>query len=294
MDILEKVRALEEKALEKKKPKSKTIKPTAEIIELPIWPEAIRGFPNVIARSALFNARRQNTPRDFVDKMPVSSIAGVDINYTGRELRQDDQTVLMQLIHLTQHQPFIESVQFTPYSFLKSIGWSTSGQQRYDKLFTIIDRMSVTGIHIESKGMFYVGSLIRKIGCIDKETGERLRIWTVWLEPEIIALFKSDGYCHIAWDQRIALKKPLAQWLQAYYATHKDPYPIKIETIRDLSGSKAVLLKKFKQTLKSALDELVTVGFLKSYTITKTGLVHVKRKGKSDKQATTDFLGTDY
>jgi len=292
MDILEKVKALENRALAKTK--SKKIEPIAEIIQLPIWPETIRGFPSVIARSALFNARRSNTSREMVKELSVSSISGISIKYTGEELRQDDQTVLMQLLHLTQHQPFIESVQFTPYSFLQSIGWSTSGQQRYDKLFAIMNRLSVTGIHIESKGMFYVGSLIRKIACIDKETGERLRIWTVWLEPEIIDLFKSDGYCHIAWDQRIALKKPLAQWLQAYYGTHKEPYPIKIETIRDLSGSKTVALKSFRETLKKALDELVKVGFLKSYTIAKTGLVHVKREGKSNQQPITDFLRADY
>jgi len=292
MDILEKVKALEKKALSKKE--SKKIEPIAEIIQLPIWSETIRGFPSVIARSALFNARRSNTPREMVKELSVSSLSGISIKYTGEELRQDDQTVLMQLLHLTQHQPFIESVQFTPYSFLKSIGWPTSGQQRYDKLFAIMNRLSITGIHIESKGMFYVGSLIRKIACIDKETGERLRIWTVWLEPEIIALFKSDGYCHIVWDQRITLKKPLAQWLQAYYSTHKEPYPIKIETIRDLSGSKTMLLWKFKQTLKSALDELVKVGFLTSYLIDKKGLVHVKREGESDKPPTTDFLGSDY
>jgi len=270
------------------------VKPTAEIIQLPIWPEEARGFPNIIARSALFNARRQNTPREFVDQLPVSSVAGVDVKYTGRELRQDDQTVFMQLIHLTQHRSFIESVQFTPYSFLKSIRWPTSGQQRYDKLFTIINRLSVTGILIESKGMFYNGSLVRKIACVDKVTGERLKIWIIWLESEIIELFKNSGYCYITWAQRTALKKPLAQWLQAYYASHKEPYPVKIETIRNLSGSKTVALKSFRETLKKSLDELVKVGFLKSFTISKTGLICVKKNGWLKGNRTTDFLRANY
>jgi len=277
MDVLEKVKELEEKALTKTK--SKKVAPAAEIIQLPIWIETTRGFPNVIARSALFNARRPNTPREMVKNLSVSSVANANIRYTGEELRQDDETVLMQLIHLTQHQSFFDSVQFTPYSFLSSIRWATNGQN-YNKLITVIERLTATGIFIGLTGFNVGTSLIRRFVYQDELTEERLSIWTVWLEPEIIKLFQSSGYCRIAWAQRTALKKPLAQWLQAYYATHKDPYPVKIETIRDLSGSKTAALKSFRETLKKALDELVKVEFLKSYLLDKKGRVHVKRNGK--------------
>ncbi len=95
MDVLEKVKEMEAKALAKSM--SKEIEAMTEIIQLPIWPEATRGFPNVIARSALFNARRPNTPRELVENLPIFSVMGVDITYSGRELRQDDQTVLSRI-----------------------------------------------------------------------------------------------------------------------------------------------------------------------------------------------------
>lgn len=276
MDLLEKVKELEKKALEKTKSK-KIVAPIAETIQLPVWSEKIRGLPNVIARSALFNARRPNTSREMVKKIPVSSVVDVSIRYTGEELRQDDETVFMQLIHLTQHQPFAEDIQFTPYSFLKLIRWPNNGHYHH-KLHTIIDRLNATGITITMKGCVYGGSLVSNFVYLDEITHEKRKEWLVCLDPKIINLFQNSGYCHIIWAQRVALKKPLAQWLQAYYATHKEPYPVKIETIRDLSGSKTLALKSFRETLKKAFDELVKVGFLTSYLIDKQGLVHVKRR----------------
>ncbi len=276
MDVLEKAKELEKKALAKTKSK-KVIAPIAEIIQLPVWPETTRGLPNVLARSALFNARRPNTPREMVKKLPISSVADVSIRYTGEELRQDDETVLLQLIHLTQHQPFGEDIQFTAYSFLKLIKWPNNGHYHH-KLHTIIDRLNATGITISMKGCVYGGSLVSNFVYLDEITHEKRKEWLVCLDPKIINLFQSSGYCRITWVQRAALKKPLAQWLQAYYATHKKPYPVKIETIRDLSGSKTLALKSFRETLKKALDELVKVDFLTSYLIDEQGLVHVKRR----------------
>jgi len=275
MDVRKKVKKIEEKALAKTN--LKKVEPSVEIIQLPIWSETIRGFPNVIARSALFNARRQNTPRNMVKNLLVSTVMDVRIEYTGEELRQDDQTVLMQLIQLTQWQDLDDYVVFTAYSFLKSIGWPTTSHY-YNKLLTVIKRLNATGVTVAAGGYVYCGSLIRYFAYLDEITHEKVQEWKVGLEPKIIKLFEGNAYCHIAWDQRTTLKKPLAQWLQAYYATHKEPYPVKIETIRDLSGSKSLLLKKFKQTLKSALDELLSVDFLKSYRIGEDGLVYVERK----------------
>jgi len=274
MDVLEKAKEIEAKALAKSM--SKEIAPITEIIQLPIWPEAIRGLPNVIARSALFNARRPNTPRELVDNLSISSVMGVDITYSGRELRQDDQTVLMQLMHLTQWQNLNDFAVFKPYSFLGSIRWPTTSHY-YNKLFAVIKRLNFTEIVIKANSYVYCGSLIRYFAYLDGKTHEKLSEWKVGLELEIIKLFAGNAYSHIAWDQRTALSRPLAQWLQAYYASHKNPYPIKIETVRDLSGSRSGSLRKFKQTLKSALDELVSVGFLTSYHIDNQGLIHVKR-----------------
>jgi hypothetical protein len=61
----------------------------------------------------------------------------------------------------------------------------------------------------------------------------------------------------IDWDQRLALKgKDLARWVQLYMATHAKPYPVKIDTLRQLSGSRAKALRNFRAQLRLALDDL--------------------------------------
>ena len=67
----------------------------------------------------------------------------------------------------------------------------------------------------------------------------------------------------IDWEQRMALKgKDLARWLQLYIRSHAKPYPVKVATLRDLSGSRAKALKNFRAKLRVALDDLVTIGEL--------------------------------
>ena len=52
----------------------------------------------------------------------------------------------------------------------------------------------------------------------------------------------------IDWDQRLALRgRYWARWLQLYTASHAKPYPVKVATLRDLSGSRAKALKHFSE-----------------------------------------------
>jgi hypothetical protein len=69
----------------------------------------------------------------------------------------------------------------------------------------------------------------------------------------------------------------LAKWLHSYYVTHRNPYPIKVASIRELCGSSTKALYKFRQALGQALNELKKVQFLKEWKIDKKDLVHVKR-----------------
>jgi hypothetical protein len=62
----------------------------------------------------------------------------------------------------------------------------------------------------------------------------------------------------IDWDKRRALKgKDLARWVQLYMATHAKPYPVKVDTLRQLSGSRAKALRNFRAQLRLALDDLI-------------------------------------
>jgi len=82
----------------------------------------------------------------------------------------------------------------------------------------------------------------------------------------------------IDWEQRLQLRrKPLAQFLHGFYSSHKVPYPVKLSTLQQLSGSKNKQAAGFKKKVSNAFEELVKIGLLRSYSI-DGDLVNVKRK----------------
>ena len=87
------------------------------------------------------------------------------------------------------------------------------------------------------------------------------------------------GFSRIEWEQRRKLlHKPLAQWLQFYYASHAKPVPVSVTFLRDTSGSATQVLWKFRQNLKAALGQIQAVGVISDWQIdSKTDLVHVTR-----------------
>ena len=72
-------------------------------------------------------------------------------------------------------------------------------------------------------------------------------------------------------------KSTLAKWLHGFYSTHAKPYPYKVETLHNLCGSADKSLRSFRQKLKKALDELVSVGAIEGWDIDGDDLVSVQR-----------------
>ncbi len=250
-------------------------KEAARIVYLPAWPEVRRASPNELVRSALFNVRNRNVKRrDFKDE-PLAVFGDATITYRGEELRQDDLDVWLQLLHLARQQPLGEWVEFSAYEMFKALGWPHGGAS-YRRLRTCINRMTATLIQITSKrlGRTIGVSLVRMFEYQD-EAGRNLARWRVWIEKPMHSLFAEPYYTLLEWDQRKALG-PLAKWLHGFYASHADPYPLKVATVQAVCGSETGRARDFKKKLVFALDELRAVGFLKCWRIEK-GLVYVER-----------------
>jgi hypothetical protein len=108
--------------------------------QIPLWPANVRGMPNALARSALFNVNKSNAPRSRMEKALIASVDGVEISFSGEELRQDDADVFLEVLHLARDTQLNEKVEFTGYSVLKSLGWGTS-VKCYDRLVTTLERL---------------------------------------------------------------------------------------------------------------------------------------------------------
>lgn len=253
-----------------------SIRKTAEIVQLPLWATEKRGIPNELIRSSLFTVGNRNRVRDNLKNHNLYVIGDGVMTYTGEELRQDDEDVWMQIVHLFQNHNTKDYIEFSPYSILKALGWSQTPYYT-NKLKECLARMSATGLDIYSKsrGKGINLSLVRKFQWQD-DCGNRLKKWRVWVEKEVVVLFSNSLYTKVSWDQRRALSE-LGKWLHSYYASHKVPYPIKVVTLRDACGSKTKNIKHFKEKLRKALTQLVKVGFLTEYWIDLNNLVHVTR-----------------
>jgi len=249
--------------------------------QLPIWPQDVRGLPNALARSALFGVTR-NGERAALKRQVIASLKGITIEYTGECLRQCDEDVYLQIIHLARFVELGTEIRFTAHGIIKELGWSKNNAS-YKRLIESIDRLKANSISITVESnqtrLNFTGSLIRSFRWMEQNCEKPLRQWEVKLEPEMIALFGPNSYSRIDWRMRLRLS-PLEKWLHSFYHTHQKSFPISVELLHSLTGSEIPVaeLRKFRYKLRKALETLVEIQFFTSATVDpRTDLVIVER-----------------
>lgn len=244
--------------------------PAAKQLSLPMWPDAVRGVPNVVLRSALFGV--SSTRKTHKRRTVISTVDGYEIRFKGETFNQTDLDVWEMLLHLARLQPLGTKVEFTAHSFLKELGRGT-GNSQHEQLKEELMRLITGGVEItwtkEKKA--FAGTLVSSY-FRDDETGR----YVVKFNPEMTQLYEA-GHTLIDWKQRQALgRNNLAKWLHGQYATHAKPHPYKVETLRRLSNSTTKRMTDFRVQLRAALSQLVDIGALKSWSIDpETDLVEV-------------------
>jgi hypothetical protein len=278
-DLVALVQGMAERA--RSRPRSPDLIAKAAVVQLPLWGEEIRCAPNEVLRSALFNAKNRNQPRRYF-KNEVIGIIGqsASISYTGEELRQNDESVWLQLIHLAKSVPLGQPVEFTAYSLVQALRLTKSkpNARHIERLCESLRRMQATSLTVYSKRLTRGVSLsmIPKFEWQDEVTGARLPKWRVFIAPELVELFGDVHFTHLQWAQRLALPSGLATWMHGYLASHRKPLPVKLSTLQRGSGCVTETPRKFKQLASIALSELKRVGFLLSSEV-RGELIHVER-----------------
>jgi hypothetical protein len=268
--------------------RTKSLAPAHVDNQIPFWPNDVRGLPNAMARSAMFNVSKGSSgAREHFKMLKIESLSGIEIHFTGEELRQDDEDVLLQLIHLGREADAGHEVSFTGHAMLRELLWDASSKG-YDRLIECINRLKANSVQIRVEDplnpngrLGYGGSLIASFMFRESNENDMSKEWRVVLDPHIVKLFTPNSYSRVDWATRLRLT-PMAKWLHSFYHTHQVPFPMKVETFHTLTGSKAKQLKHFRAGLKTALAELVTEGFLTSWEICpQTDIVRVVRRAKS-------------
>ncbi len=247
----------------------------SKVIQFPLFPESTRPVSNDMARSALFSCI-QGKDRRFIKDALLATVDGVEIRFTGEQLNQDDHDLLMQLIFMAREKPVGAWVTIPAHTILKALCRQVGGKQHRDLRADIFrlaagtvsiriarDRIEVTGHHLLAKASQHEDS----------------RYWVYRLDPDLAFLYGEESYTLIDWDKRLNLKgKDLARWLQLYLATHAKPFPVKVATLRELSGSRTKALRSFRGQLRLALDALIDNHDIEQWWIAQqTDLVSVDR-----------------
>jgi hypothetical protein len=254
--LLDKLKRMQErnarsKEAEPSAPAAEPVQQLAQVIRLPLWPEAVRGVPNGLLRSALFGAIKRGARR-YLERQEVHAQDGVTVRYTGARLDQGDLDVWETVLHTVRAQELGDDCRVTAYQLLKALDKRDTGGNR-DVLERRLARLKATALDVKVGRYSYMGSLIDEV-YRDDETRE----YVIRLNPKLHTLFASDQFTQVDWSVRHALDgKPLAQWLHGFYASHAKPYPMKIETLHKLCGSETAELWKFAQTLRKSLDAVV-------------------------------------
>ena len=242
----------------------------AKVIQLPLWPESKRGAPNAVLRAALFAAIQGKSRQYMLRKELIATQDGVRIRYTGAQLDQADLDVWEQVLHLARTQSLGTKCYFTAHGFLKSLGRQT-GTTAHEWLGDALARLAGAVVEITAGRRTYFGTLIDH-GVRDEDTGR----YVVEINPKLAKFYGRSQWTQIDWAQRQALRrKPLALWLHGFYATHAKPYPLTVEYLHKLSGSRNKQLRFFKRHLTQALTGLQQVGAIRSFEI-QDNLVHVQ------------------
>lgn len=245
------------------------------VVKLPLWPEAVRAVPNGFLRSALFGAIAKGRRR-FMKGEEVAALDGITIRYTGERLDQGDLDVWETVLHAVRTQALGRQCRLTSYALLKVLGKTDSGKNRAT-LQTRIERLRANAITMKQGRFSFVGGLIDE-AYKDEETQE----WVIVVNPKLRDLFAADQFTQVDWDVRNALSgHQLAQWLHGFYASHAEPYPMRMETLLKLAGSEDANPRSAQQSLRKALDAVTQAskayGQPFSYAI-KGDLVHTEKK----------------
>ena len=232
------------------------------LFDIAPWGDHMRALPNDYARSALFTVRNKRVPRAALQGEPIYSIGNdVNITYTGVELRaEDDELVWQQVMEYSKRSPIGDPIDFTFYELCKDLGWSINGRY-YKKAEECLSRLQASAMQFESKrvGRLESLSLISRFRVLDR--GKRTSRCQVMIDEEMVVLFAGDYYSRFIWDKYRKLS-PTARRMFDYFASHKEPFPLKLETFRLMCGSESTRAKRWREQVWVACEELKESGLV--------------------------------
>ncbi|MCZ8254717.1 MAG: plasmid replication initiator TrfA [Polaromonas sp.] len=269
--------------------------------QMPMWGDGARSLPTPFLRSALFRPASTREPRVKMEDDLIEAADGVELRYSGVELRLDDERVLEEILHLARgnmQDDLGVKVVFTGYEMLKRLGRGTGGAE-YASLHESITRLqtakvSFSKVHKNRRRRFQ-GQLVSAFAT-DTETGNGPNVhpnsqWTVFIGPYVRTMF-GDALL-LDQEQRKALRKPYAIWLHGYLSFLQPGQIVQMDSDEVLrtSGTRAARKRDAMNSVRGGLTELQEVGFLARFHVNPNGTITVQRTGELDPALQPNGIG---
>ncbi|HEX5285679.1 MAG TPA: plasmid replication initiator TrfA [Polaromonas sp.] len=247
-----------------------------KVLQLPLWPAEMRAIPNDYARSALFTVRNKKTPREAMMGHEVFHTSqDVQIYYTGIELRaDDDELVWQQVLEYAKHFPLGQPVSFTLYQLCTDLDWPINGRY-YQRAEECLDRLQASAIKFVSKrlGSLESLSMIKRYRMVGR--GSRGARCEVEIDGEMVYLFAGHHYTQVVWTKYRKLS-PVSRRLYDYLASHKEPYPLALDTFNRMCASLCNRPKKWAEMVRESCEELKQAGLVDAAWVHE-GMIRAQR-----------------
>jgi len=218
----------------------KVITASRPSIQYPLLPQSVRVMPSDFNRTSLFHVGSNNLPRRFCRNEKLGRIGnGITMFYYGEELRQTDEAIFRQLIHVARGRRPWEFIELSQCPFIRDAKGATRrlGARDLKEVNDIIMRLRSGLLFIQNKRRgFITCNLIREY----EGEGANRRLL---LDPRIVLLF--DSYAAIE-EQLLNKLSSVAGKIYSYAATVPQTglYPILVTSLFELCYGRTEYLEK--------------------------------------------------
>ena len=246
-------------------------------VYLPELHKSATGMSADILCSALFGiakgskrkvvAGKTHLDREYIEQT-FKTTNGASIEFRGKELRQDDLTVLLHLINKRAGMATSCEIEFPPYAFCSKMGWSDNAKNAA-RLRECLLRLRQAIVIVERGGN--KGGVI---GFVKEFEWERRERWLVQLDHRIVNLF-GVAPTYLSTAKRALLAEGLQTWLYGYVKANRFGWAVSLELVHSACGSESSHMKEFARSLREALSKLAAIGVVRDDSTVKNGKVAI-------------------
>jgi hypothetical protein len=228
--------------------------------------------PSDILVSPIFNVRNRKSARQASIQLSFVGVRQSRIQYSGPELRQSDGLVFMAILNMARDIEVGHTVGFDAKALCETLYGNYCGKQRSILQETITRLM-----------MGVITATNVSVNLVQTFEHPSRGLWTVSLDPRVVQLFAASASVWLDIQKRLELPEGLCTWLCLFLKSQTHLSTESISRLRVLSGSEASDDSAFCRSLYPALKRLAESGHLESNWQVRGGVIHWRRKRKSEK-----------